>query len=66
MTIAAASREPFSVELEADEQGVLWSWTRSAPGINRRRVSGRVAPRPCVARGAGAARRAWIQSRRIQ
>jgi hypothetical protein len=40
MTIAAASREPFSVELEADEQGVLWSWTRSAPGINRRRAAG--------------------------
>jgi hypothetical protein len=33
MTMAAASGEPFSVELEADEQGALWSWTRSAPGI---------------------------------
>jgi hypothetical protein len=34
MTMAAASGEPFSVELEADEQRVMWSWTRSAPGIN--------------------------------
>jgi hypothetical protein len=66
MTMAAASGEPFSVKLEADEQGALWSWTRSAPGIKSPSGFRAGGASPCAAREAGAARRARVGSRRVQ
>jgi hypothetical protein len=64
MTMAAASGDRFSVKLEADEQGRAVARGRGAHLVStHRRVSGRMAHRERVARGAGAAPGSRVRER---